>query len=188
MLLSDDLQSDITSINIVNEDMVVSGRTVNVCLSESVLQFIKDYQMLEQYEKQEECFHPVRNSSFEQRGLYIKLLILFCMMNNGMSARQIFHIADIAQQFEIKSSELLNVYKLMEELPIKQMEQIIKELVTRIETEERNMLIIDLLYLVCVGEYNENQKYDISVKLSNLLIDAKDYNILMYHIEKELLL
>ena len=43
-------------------------------------------------------------------------MILFAAINIGISAQQIIHIGDVAQQFEIKSKGLLSLFKMIYDL------------------------------------------------------------------------
>lgn len=133
-----------------------------VCISESFQKLIYDSCLINNYNEEadisEEFNHPLRNISHNSKERYFKLLILFFFMNGYMSVRQIFHIINIAKCFEMTSKIAEEIIQRMFELSNIEKRILWDELIKAIDNDQKNCLPNELIYMVYIGNYSEEEQ------------------------------
>lgn len=146
-------------------------------LSEGIKQIIFDLADIFDYEGLERMNHPIRKSTFEQRELAIKTLFLFCIYGGGISSKQLIHLVNILQEFEMSESLVCNSVKEIIEMDEKNMKEISKEITGYIGEKEKEYVIKDLCYLQELGNYS----FEADERFSLLMVET--FNVKRSYIE-----
>ena len=173
-------------MDIQDGNLYCQGEQIDICLSEPVIHFIEDLKKLESYEWENDYSHPVTRLSYDSRNQYMKLLLLICVWNHGISVDQIIFLSEMAQQFGMNSGRLLEFIREIRKIPDGSIADYIQQMAIHFDETEQKTVYVDIAYLIRVGRYNENQKNVRINKISKLLSSPKERTTkILYYMEKE---
>lgn len=146
----------IENLELDGQELYLNGseEAEDICLSETIVSFLEDYKMLYEYENSGHYFHPEKNMTYEERSNYFKVLLLGCTKNTGMTASQIYHLADVAKNFGLSSNAAENAVKEAVGLTLKEQEEAWDEMLQRFAGDNKENLLRDVLYLIYCGGYD----------------------------------
>lgn len=151
-------QVSVNELDIQDGNLYCQGEPIDICLSEPVIHFIEDLKKLESYEWENDYSHPVTRLSYDSRNQYMKLLLLICVWNHGISVDQIIFLSEMAQQFGMNSGRLLEFIREIRKIPDGSIADYIQQMAIHFDETEQKTVYVDIAYLIRVGQYNENQK------------------------------
>lgn len=161
------------------------GKEINLITTEELKNLIVDLQKIVELENVEKDVHLVRNAEYSQREKYIKLLLIFCAIHKGISAKQLLHLVSIAKQFEISSKALLGLFKVIFEARISDLYLALEQLKESIVSKDE--LLIDMMVLCEIGSYEEIEKQKIRRNLSAIMnVEQTVCYKYSYYLEKEI--
>lgn len=179
-------QVSVNELDIQDGNLYCQGEQIDICLSEPVIHFIEDLKKLESYEWENDYSHPVTRLSYDSRNQYMKLLLLICVWNHGISVDQIIFLSEMAQQFGMNSGRLLEFIREIRKIPDGSIADYIQQMAIHFDETEQKTVYVDIAYLIRVGRYNENQKNVRINKISKLLSSPKERTTkILYYMEKE---
>lgn len=179
-------QVSVNELDIQDGNLYCRGEQIDICLSEPVIHFIEDLKKLESYEWENDYSHPVTRLSYDSRNQYMKLLLLICVWNHGISVDQIIFLSEMAQQFGMNSGRLLEFIREIRKIPDGSIADYIQQMAIHFDETEQKTVYVDIAYLIRVGRYNENQKNVRINKISKLLSSPKERTTkILYYMEKE---
>lgn len=153
-------------------------------LSEEVERIVNDYIIISEYEGFERIYHPVRRESFDQRDNVVKIIILFCLICGGLSAKQLIHIFNIIQEFEM-SSELSYVAFQKADL-LKEKEKCLSIMVNNLRDNVKGYTLKDIIYLFELGEFPLEYEKNIYRVIQNCFqVNIRELEKYRYIIKKE---
>ena len=176
----------VNEIDIQDGNLYCQGEQIDICLSEPAIHFIEDLKKLESYEWENAYSHPVTRLSYDSRNHYMKLLLLICVWNHGISVDQIIFLSEMAQQFGMNSGRLLEFIREIRKIPDGSIADYIQQMAIHFDETEQKTVYVDIAYLIQAGQYNENQKNVRINKISKLLSCSKERTTkILYYMEKE---
>lgn len=160
---------DMDEISIQDDSIFYQGEGADIHLSETAIQFIRDLKRLETYEWEGNYQHPIANLAYESRNRYMKLLLSICVCDQGISIDQIMFLAELAQQFGMNASRLLDFIRKIRRISQRQIAGYIHQEAVGLSDVERKALYVDAAYLIQKGQYNEIQKIMFVATISKII-------------------
>lgn len=139
----------VNEIDIQDGNLYCQGEQIDICLSEPAIHFIEDLKKLESYEWENAYSHPVTRLSYDSRNHYMKLLLLICVWNHGISVDQIIFLSEIQR---IKQETMLDIM-LYSGYTLEHLKQMIPDSMKFFENID---IFVDGEY---IQEKNENEMY-----------------------------
>ena len=173
----------------LEQESIQSSYITSICedkyiLTDEFIDLIADLKNIIWDDNTEIDFHPCSKADYYQREIYIKMLISFCALNIGVSAKQLIFLKGIAEKFEIASKKLLKVFKLIYSCQKNELVDLQKNIYTDIDDKED--LLLDLMVLSCIGNYSYSKKNDIKMYLTHLFeVTDTDYDKCLYYMEEQ---
>ncbi len=173
----------------LEQESIQSSYITSICedkyiLTDEFIDLIADLKNIIWDDNTEIDFHPCSKADYYQREIYIKMLISFCALNIGVSAKQLIFLKGIAEKFEIASKKLLKVFKLIYSCQKNELVDLQKNIYTDIDDKED--LLLDLMVLSCIGNYSYSKKNDIKKYLTHLFeVTDTDYDKCLYYMEEQ---